>query len=272
MYGGVYMESLILLGLLGLGVCVLVLISKITLKKGPDYESIFKAGGLCLAVLLVGLIFSSPSENEQALNENYAEETTGDYSEEDNSNEDEIVETTESQEQEPEDLGPEETTNNLTEDESKEEGKYIPGIVATDIKMNLEDTWNLVFSGPIRGQEMIQDSGEAIDPDTGVLLICNIFEASPFDIQWIDFIIDASPVVGLVDVDTINHVAKGYFGFSATVPYAGAEPEKAKQWVVENVSKAVKPGNVYSTEIGPVTFELFGTEYFRTLRIKPSEQ
>jgi len=133
----------------------------------------------------------------------------------------------------------------------------------------LEQTWGLQFTGPEMGKELAQDSGEVVDPDTGIILMCNIYETSPFDIQWVDFIIDASPVVGLVDVETINSLAEGYFGYCATVPYDGAEPEKAKQWVVDNVSKAIKPGNVLSSQIGPASFEMFGTEYIRTLRIKP---
>ena len=108
-----------------------------------------------------------------------------------------------------------------------------------------------------------------MDPDTGATLICNIFETSPLHIQWVDFVINASALVGTGGINRINALAEGYFGYCATVPYDDAEPEKAKQWVEENVEKATEPGNVLSTQIGSVQFEMFGTEYFRTLRIKP---
>lgn len=55
------------MSLFGLGVCVLVLISKITMKKGPDYENIFKAGGICLSVLIVSFILFPSSGDKQAI-------------------------------------------------------------------------------------------------------------------------------------------------------------------------------------------------------------
>lgn len=158
-----------------------------------------------------------------------------------------------------------------TMDKTAEEN-FIPGLAAADIKLNLERTWGLKFSGPRIGQDLAQDSGEAVDPDTGVKLICNIFETSPLHIQWVDFVIDASSVAGLVSEKAINAVTEGYFGFCATLPYDGAEPAKAKQWVSNNVRKATKAGNVISTQIGPAKFEMFGTTYFRTLRVKPATE
>ncbi|AEE95789.1 DUF4190 domain-containing protein [Mahella australiensis] len=155
------------------------------------------------------------------------------------------------------------------ETESNEENIYIPGLMSGDIKVNLEQTWGLQFTGPKIGEEFAQDNGEALDPDTGAILTCTIFEDSPLNIKWVDFMIDASPVIGLIDADTINSLAEGYFGYCATIPYDGADPEKAKQWVEDNAKKAIKPGTVLSTQIGSASFEMFGTEYMRTLRIKP---
>jgi len=190
---------------------------------------------------------ASPAEQEQVTQE---QETEGN------------MEVTKEQETE-------EQANQGQETENDNGDVYIPGLTAADIKLNLEQTWGLEFTGPQMREELAQDNGEVVDSDTGIILMCNIFESSPLHIQWVDFIIDASPVVGLVDVDTINALAEGYFGFCATIPYDNAEPEKAKQWAIDNVSKATKPGNVLSSQIGPASFEMFGTEYIRTLRIKP---
>ncbi len=170
-------------------------------------------------------------------------------------------------------LGEDEQTASQDEPEQAAESDsgniYIPGLAAADIKINLEQTWGIQFTGPEIGEELAQDNGEAVDPDTGAVLTCTIFEDSPLNIQWVDFMVDASPVIGLIDVDTINSLTEGYFGYCATIPYDGADPEKAKQWIADNAKKAIKPGTVLSTQIGSVSFEMFGTEYMRTLRIKP---
>lgn len=164
----------------------------------------------------------------------------------------------------------EETESYSEQTETKERKNYIPGLEAADIKLNLEQTWGLKFSGPRPGKDLAQDSGQTVDPDTGTTLICNIFETSPLHIQWVDFVINASALVGTGGINRINALAEGYFGYCATVPYDDAEPEKAKQWVEDNIENASRTGNTVSTQIGSVQFEMFGTEYFRTLRIKPT--
>lgn len=57
--------ALILLSLLGLVICVLALIVKAVFKKGPNYKSLFKAGGFCLVVFTLSFIFFPPSHESQ---------------------------------------------------------------------------------------------------------------------------------------------------------------------------------------------------------------
>jgi len=149
--------------------------------------------------------------------------------------------------------------------------KHIPGLMSGDIKVGLEQTWGLRFTGPQIGQTLAVDHGEAIDPDTGVTLICDIYESSPMAIQWVEFTVDGSAVAGSLDNALFNAVAKGYLGYAATVPYDGADQEKAKAWVEANVKAANKQGKVLSTVIGPVKFELYGTQWFRVLEVKPAQ-
>lgn len=149
---------------------------------------------------------------------------------------------------------------------------YIPGLEAANIKLNLQQDWGFEFTGLQPGDDISQDNGRAVDLDTGLELVCNIFETSPFHVQWVDFVVNASSVAGFAKPDLVTDLAKVYFGYCATVPYDDAEPEKARQWVEENVDKATKAGNVLSTRIGSVQFDMFGTEYFRTLRVKPIEE
>ena len=148
------------------------------------------------------------------------------------------------------------------------EPKIIPGLTAANIKSILEKNWGVVFSGPQKGKLLLHDSGETIDSNTGVHLICDIYETSPQKVQWVNFIVDASSVMGLVEVDQITKVTERYFSSCATISYDGANPTKAKQWVAKNVWKAVKPGEL-STQIGKAEIKLFGTEYMRTLQITP---
>jgi hypothetical protein len=147
----------------------------------------------------------------------------------------------------------------------------IPGLTAADVKINLQNTWKLKFTGPKKLSEMAtswQDQGMVFDSDTNVNLLCIIHEENPYEISYIDFIVDAAPEVGNTSLDVINSVAKSYFGFGATVPYEDASPKEAKKWVADNSDKAITPG-VIEENFGSVHYELFGTKYFRTLRLTP---
>jgi hypothetical protein len=160
------------------------------------------------------------------------------------------------------------TTEHQNRATNKDEPKIIPGLTAANIKSILEKSWGLVFSGPQKGKLLLHDSGEAVDSDTGIHLMCDIYETSPQKVQWVNFIVDASYVMGLIEIDRITKLAERYFSSCVTISYDGANPTKAKQWVAKNVSKAIKPGEL-SIQIGKAEIKLFGTEYMRTLQITP---
>lgn len=253
-----------LLGLTGLGLAAAMLVVKAVLKKGWEYKKIGVLAVVALALFVIGLVITpSTKENfdvgREAGRKAATEADSGSLSQKAGISESTIEADDLTKEPDPEDSIPDDKNTSDT----------IPGLTAADIKLNLQQTWGLQFTGPRQGEDLAQDSGQTVDPDTGATLICNIFETSPLHIQWVDFVIDASALVGTGGINRINALAEGYFGYCATVPYDDAEPEKAKQWVEENVEKATEPGNVLSTQIGSVQFEMFGTEYFRTLRIKP---
>ncbi len=263
----------VLLGMLGAAVALVMLAIRIILKRGWTKKRIWMVGAISLALFAVGMIIASPSAKEGYEAGQQAARSDGTASISPASSPVPSPPTSEpaQKDQQPATSPPKEQNPSPTMDKTAEEN-FIPGLAAADIKLNLERTWGLKFSGPQIGQDLAQDSGEAVDPDTGVKLICNIFETSPLNIQWVDFIVDASSVAGLVSGNTINAVTEGYFGFCATLPYDESEPAKAKQWVSNNVRKATKAGNVISTQIGPAKFEMFGTTYFRTLRVKPATE
>lgn len=80
-----------------------------------------------------------------------------------------------------------------------------------------------------------------------------------------------------VQVDIVRAEISGYFdaksaaqflGFVATLPYDGSDPDKARLWVAENISKPRA-----ETIIGPVWFELRGDGSFVELSMaKPSKK
>lgn len=145
----------------------------------------------------------------------------------------------------------------------------LPDLAAADIKVNLEKTWGLKFTGPQNGKTMLLDHGEVLDPDTGATLICDIYEDSPSSIFWVEFDVDASGA-GSVPASAVNEVAKGYFGFCATIPYGQSQPVEARTWVSNHVPAATKQGKVFTQQFGPANYELYGTQLMRTLEIKPA--
>ncbi len=156
-----------------------------------------------------------------------------------------------------------------TETSEVETRPHIPGLLSGDIKVGLSQVWGLKFTGPEPGVEVDFDHGEVIDPDTGVLLECDILEDSPFAIVRVEFTVDASYAAGSIGADLVDALAAGYFGYCATVPYEGADPDKARAWVERHASEAIGEGNVLTTEIGGVLFEMYGSKWIRFLEVKP---
>lgn len=157
-----------------------------------------------------------------------------------------------------------------SEEETDTDSKYIPGLMSGDIKTHMK-TWGIKFTGPQVGEDLVADYGVTIDPDTRVKLHCDIYEASPMQIEWVEFIVDGSLVAWSMDNADFDEITKAYLGYAATLPYDGANPAKAKAWIEANVKAAKKQGNVLSTVIGPVKFDLYGTEWMRVLEVKPKD-
>lgn len=159
------------------------------------------------------------------------------------------------------------------ESESPPEAASVPGLMPADIKINLEDTWGLDFDGPEKLIDLWLDHGEAVDPDTGAMLVCDIYEnAAGLDVAWVEFTVDASGVAGQTSVELITALASGFLGYCATLPYEGADPEAAKAWVEDNAAKAIGEGNLLTNDIGGARFLFYGMPYIRVLEVKPSDE
>ncbi|GEM_PF-6245214 len=63
-----------------------------------------------------------------------------------------------------------------------------------------------------------------------------------------------------------DKLSKPFLGFIATLPYTNSNPEQAKKWVEDNISKNAK------VDINGMTFEIFANkEKLRTLVITPTK-
>lgn len=64
----------------------------------------------------------------------------------------------------------------------------------------------------------------------------------------------------------INELALPILKYIASLPYENANPEKAQEWVVKNISKNAK------NDINGVAFETFNNKNIRTLIVTPTKQ
>lgn len=158
----------------------------------------------------------------------------------------------------------------LTEEAaSVEEAKLIPGITAADVKQNLKK-WGFKFAGPrpISGQSESLDEGKTVDPDTNAELSCTITEINPMKITYLTFRTE----IGSGNGENFSAITSGFLGYCATLPYDGAEPEKARSWVEQNVAKVLKPEDTLTNTFGNVEYTLSGTEFAKILSLKPGSE
>lgn len=162
-------------------------------------------------------------------------------------------------------------TENKPKAENKPAEKIIPGLTATDIKLNLEKH-GFEFTGPrpMTSSDGYFDEGKATDLATGVDYSVTINALSPSQVRAVTFRADGTLAAGSVSRSKILSVAKEYLGYCATVPYDGANPQQARKWVESNITK-VKQGKPVETVIGNAKLVLAGEEYFYFLQIFPKD-
>jgi len=126
-----------------------------------------------------------------------------------------------------------ETTQEDTEITQKEKG--IPGLLPADIYINLENVFGLKVK-LIQGKTGNYFYYGKKSTENGISLICQIYLIdNSLLIDFADFIVDASGGIGIISKSTINEIVKEYLGYCATVPYDGANPLAAKNWVIKNI-------------------------------------
>lgn len=130
---------------------------------------------------------------------------------------------------------------------------YIPGIAGVDVYGNLKD----------RGFSVKRDIGK-----NSVFWICE--SSNPMASYRVDVTARTPSQVMFVSGTLlyfgdkkVNSFAEPFFGYLATLPYTGSNPEEARKWVEKNI------GNIGAkTSIGDVEFLISGNERSRILQLR----
>lgn len=252
-----------LTGMVGFAVCLVVFIISLVRKRSKKPSAIGMA--VCVVLFFVGLALTPPYPDKPA-DEKAAPvvaESSADKEEAPASSgkTEEPVSTT-VEEQTAEDSAPSEAAETKGEPSETSEaaidswGEAIPGLLATDIKLNLKD-WGIKSKTPTTGAatgDFIHDSS-AVDPDTGAELTYYIASDNVSHVKYATF--SVLNLEAISEEDFLG-VAGGYLGYCATVPFDGAEPEKSRKWVEDNVAKCNEAGKVETLKVGGVEFSLYG--------------
>lgn len=171
-------------------------------------------------------------------------------------------------EQQPKEVQTTQETKVAETSKTENAGEYIPGLAAADVKLNLEKRgFKFTDPKPLKEYTGYLDEGKTKDPDTGLELSCTISADDPTKVKSVIFRADGTLAAGTISENSYLSMAKSYLGFCATMPYDGADPEKARQWVEENINN-VKQNQSMDIKIGLVKYRLAGNSYFRLLTIK----
>lgn len=253
---------LVLTGMVGFAVCLVVFLISLVRKKSKKPGAIGMA--LCLVLFIVGLAMTPPAPEglvDEKAAPSVAESSDNDReSSASNSGPDEPVSTTAEEQSAGGSASsePAEDAHSETSEPVLALGEdVIPGLIAADIKLNLVK-WGLKEASPKRtdGSDEVSYSSSAIDSDTGAELAYFFVTDNALHVKYATF---SSLNLSAISGERFRGVAAGYLGYCATVPFDGAEPEKCKQWVEDNIAKCNEAGKIEKTKIGNVEFSLYGT-------------
>ena len=132
--------------------------------------------------------------------------------------------------------------------------EIIPGIAAADITLSLTDR-GFVCSGATQMQTLLSWTCDR-SGNAGVSYNVLVYGDTPTRIRFVNASISAPS--GVSD-------EAAFFNLLATLPYTGAEPAKAQEWVRTTLPVA-RQGAVNETAIGGVRLQLFGSPTSRSFR------
>lgn len=255
---------MMLLGITGAAVALVMLIIRLFFKRGWVKKRILTVGAISVVLFAVGLAMGWPSAQEGYEGQTARVKDSIVHSSSPSSPSSSIEPVTANEE--PND------NKSTVEEQNSDRADLIPGILAADIKVNLEQSWKLKFTGPrsVPNSKEYLDDGKVTDPDTGVELSCTITEDIATKVKYATFRVDGTGVAGLLPAERFLAVSKGFLGYCSTLPYDGSDPDKAKEWIEKNIGNANQPGKSITTTIGNVEFKLAGGKYIRLLSMRPA--
>jgi hypothetical protein len=136
----------------------------------------------------------------------------------------------------------------------------IPGLIPATVKLNLQDRGFTCTNA----QNAKDNSGSFYwncqKSDSNSAILVSYYART---LQTVD-LIDAS-ITQYVKPD--DSVSSSVFGFIATMPYDGAQPDKARDWVMKTLPTIKIGSDTRTTTIGGVKFELSGISSARSLHM-----
>jgi len=251
-----------LMGIVCFAVCLVVFVISLVRKKSKKPGALGMA--MCLVLFIVGLAMTPPAP-EGLVDETAAPSVAESSVDEEeaaalSSEPDELVSTPEGEQsaESHSSLEPAEGTHSEVSEPVPALGKdVIPGLMAADIKLNLVK-WELKKASPKRvdGSDEVSYRSSAVDPDTGAELAYFFVTDNALHVKYATF---STLNLSAISEERFHGVAAGYLGYCATVPFDGAEPEKCKQWVTDNIAKCNEAGKIETLKVGNVEFSLYGT-------------
>jgi hypothetical protein len=139
----------------------------------------------------------------------------------------------------------------------------LPGLMPADVTVNLEQRGLTCSSAEATfdGGFVWSCSREAYD----VLLYVDVYSSSLVTVDMID-----ASVIFYSSAD--DDLASQFLGFIATMPYDGAQPLDAREWVETTLPTIRVAGDVREITIGGVDFILFGMPTARSLEMGMLDQ
>jgi len=134
----------------------------------------------------------------------------------------------------------------------------LPGLQPADVKINLEDrqfTCDLIF-GPTDSDPYYK--WECRSESANYVMLVEIWSKSLFTVDLIQ-----SSIVQFGTPD--DELAANFLGFMATMPFDGADPQSARNWVEVTLPTITTSGDVRNATFGGVNFRLYGIPSARFL-------
>ena len=152
------------------------------------------------------------------------------------------------------------STSSFADTQEVPELGLLPGLQPIDVELNLENrqfNCELVY---VPEENYPDFKWECISETAQYYMLVEIWSKS---LVTVDLLQSTILQFGTPDAE----LAANFLGFMATMPYDGAEPEKARTWVEDTLPTIIVSGDVREATFSGVKFQLYGIPTARFLEI-----